>query len=379
MYLKDESYHYKIVKHFYIAITLIVIFNASMDIYLARYTQVFYKFLSISSLVILFYFFIKTKKSVLFAYLLAFETDISIMLLAFAHNFNDYYVIYAIIYPVGIFLLMSLRRAVIVVILHHLTWALIFIYASSLFESHDFLTNKVAIMKFYTASIITVLMSYLYRKIIQDTYDKLAESDAHKEVLLREIHHRIKNNLNFISSILGLQQKHLKHKNAEALENTLNESRLRVSAISLVHNTLYKQPNLALVNFEKYTNSLAENINRATSNQLKVNIHTENISVKIDTALMLGIMINELLTNSIKYAFDPNEKKEVSITLTKNHSEFHFIYRDHTKKTIDIDKIEKSKGLGVRLIKIAAKDLDAKLSIYTHRGLIYDIKFHERE
>jgi asparagine N-glycosylation enzyme membrane subunit Stt3 len=70
MYLKDESYHYKIVKHFYIAITLIVIFNASMDIYLARYTQVFYKFLSISSLVILFYFFIKTKKSVLFAYLL---------------------------------------------------------------------------------------------------------------------------------------------------------------------------------------------------------------------------------------------------------------------------------------------------------------------
>jgi len=378
MYLEDESFHYKIVKYFYIAVTLIVMFNASMDIYLARYPQLFYKLISIISLAILFYYFIKTKKTVLFAYLLAFETDLSIMLLAYAHNFNDYYVVYAIIYPVGIFLLMSLRRAVIVVLLHHLSWALLFYYSSSLFESHDFLTNKVAIMKFYTASIITILMSYLYQKIIQDTYDKLAESDAHKEVLLREIHHRIKNNLNFISSILGLQQKHLKHKSVEALENTLNESRLRVSAISLVHNTLYKQPNLALVNFEKYTNSLVENINKATSNQLKVNIHAKNISVKIDTALMLGIMINELLTNSIKYAFDSDEKKEVSITLKKDHSEFHFTYRDHTKKTIDVDKIENSKGLGVRLIKIAARDLDAKLSIYTHGGLIYDIRFYER-
>ena len=123
---------------------------------------------------------------------------------------------------------------------------------------------------------------------------------------------------------------------------------------------------------------MVENINKATSNQLKVNIHAKNISVKIDTALMLGIMINELLTNSIKYAFDSDEKKEVSITLKKDHSEFHFTYRDHTKKTIDVDKIENSKGLGVRLIKIAARDLDAKLSIYTHGGLIYDIRFYER-
>ena len=134
-----------------------------------------------------------------------------------------------------------------------------------------------------------------------------------KEVLLREINHRVKNNLQIIASLLHLQADSIDDKR---IADILKESETRVKSMAIVHEKLYQSPNFNDINFKQYLEKLVYDILYTYGikiGPIKVQMEIEDINLNIDTAIPLGLIINELITNTIKYAFP---KSEGTITIT---------------------------------------------------------------
>ncbi len=144
---------------------------------------------------------------------------------------------------------------------------------------------------------------------------KIKASLIEKETLLKEIHHRVKNNLQIISSLLRLQARKLK---APEILELLQESQNRVQAMALIHEKLYHAENLSQINFGAYIQSLVDSLSRcygAKQQGINFNLAIAPISLSIDTAIPCGLIINELVSNSLKYAFPDSRNGEICITL----------------------------------------------------------------
>ena len=170
---------------------------------------------------------------------------------------------------------------------------------------------------------------YNYRK--QNKLNALLQNNVQqKEVLLKEIHHRVKNNLSVISGLLELQSYSLKN---EAIEQTFKESQNRVKSIALIHQRLYQHENLASIELKEYTDDLYKQIHNVfnkTDQKVVFSNKIEKTLLDIDTAVSLGLIINELLTNSFKYAFKPELAGEIEIELLMlNEGSYQMIYRDN--------------------------------------------------
>jgi PAS domain S-box-containing protein len=146
-------------------------------------------------------------------------------------------------------------------------------------------------------------------------YSQLERELRQKEVLLKEIHHRVKNNLQVISAVLKLQAKSSQD---PIVLNVLNDSRSRLGAIALIHEILYQSSNLEKLDFRDYIQRLVNTILIASStrpNQIKLTYTLQPIFLNLETAIPCGLLLNELVTNAIKHAFPDRRRGEISITL----------------------------------------------------------------
>jgi len=160
--------------------------------------------------------------------------------------------------------------------------------------------------------ILCVSQDITERKIAQDN---MKRSLQEKEVLLREIHHRVKNNMQIISSLLNLQMDAVKD---IRLSQALMESQNRITSMALIHEKLYQSSDLMLINFKEYINDLTIGIFQTygvNREMIKLNINVEDTSMDIDHAIPAGLIINELITNSLKYAFPERRKGIIYIIL----------------------------------------------------------------
>jgi PAS domain S-box-containing protein len=150
---------------------------------------------------------------------------------------------------------------------------------------------------------------------------RLARSLNEKEVLLREIHHRVKNNLAAISSLLYLQSLDA---NDPAARQALEQSRSRVKSMALVHESLYRSGDLNAVEFGTYTRELAENvhINHSAGAHIQLITHVEPVEMSIDRAVPVGLIMNELLTNAFKHAFKGRTHGSVTVSVTVKPENF---------------------------------------------------------
>lgn len=142
-----------------------------------------------------------------------------------------------------------------------------------------------------------------------------------KEVLLKEIHHRVKNNLQVISSLLSLQSNYIKDRQVLGV---LDDSRHRVRSMALIHEKLYQSGNLARVDFGEYIRDLAGYLFRAQNEHvrnIRLNTQTDTVYLNIDTAVPCGLILNELITNSLKHAFPAGCSGEITITCRADHGD----------------------------------------------------------
>jgi PAS domain S-box-containing protein len=234
------------------------------------------------------------------------------------------------------------------------------------------------------------------RGIVQDIteHKKTEESLASIETARkREIHHRIKNNLQVISSLLDLQAEKFANrkwiKDSEVIE-AYNESQNRVISMALIHEELYKGGGFEMLNFSPYIEKLAENLFRSYrlgSTDVSLNIDLEeNALFNMDTAVPLGIIVNELVSNSLKYAFIGKDKGEIGVKLRRDdnvecnkggHRSTAFVLTvsDNGVGIPDNLVIEDLDSLGLQLVTSLVDQLDGELELKRNNGTEFTIRF----
>jgi PAS domain S-box-containing protein len=191
--------------------------------------------------------------------------------------------------------------------------------------------------------------------------DKILRSLKEKELLLREIHHRVKNNLQIISTLLSLQSSKSGKTNVEDL---YIESQNRIQSIALIHENLYKSDDLAHINFEAYVKDLISDLFDSygvNSSRIKLNLNIEEFTMGIETAIPCGLIINELISNSLKHGFSSSETGQINLQLHKD-GEYSLIVSDTGSPFPEEMDITSNDTLGLELIKNLVTQLDAKLT-----------------
>lgn len=195
--------------------------------------------------------------------------------------------------------------------------------------------------------------------------DKIRTSLREKEILLKEIHHRVKNNLQVISSLLNLQAGFIRDETAlEMFRNSQN----RVKSMALIHEKLYKSGDLSSINFGEYVRSLTSNLLKSyrvgnDSIAIKFDI-PENVYLSVDTAIPCGLIINELVTNALKYAFQDKPSGEVGIRFCSDgENNSLVVYNDGTEFPRDQVDLINPKTLGLQLVNILASQLKGSFQL----------------
>jgi len=221
--------------------------------------------------------------------------------------------------------------------------------------------------------------------LLDITQRKNAENEVkrsldEKELLLREIHHRVKNNMQIISSLLNLQRSYIKDAKAD---NILQESQGRVKSMALVHEKLYQTDDLARINVAEYIRSLSMNLFHSYTVRPGINLTLDvgEVYFNIDTAVPLGLIINELVSNSLKYAFSDKDEGEIHISLKKTDDSgiYHLIVRDNGKGFPSNLDINNTNSLGLKLVNTLVNQLDGEMEMFQDNGTCFHIIIQEQK
>ena len=198
-----------------------------------------------------------------------------------------------------------------------------------------------------------------------------------KEILLREIHHRVKNNMQMIQSLISLQADRI---DDPEYRRPLMESNRRIQVMALVHESLYRSEKLSAIDLKQYFNDLVGRIMSAYGDPEKtidVIISVEPLDLHMDKIISCGLIVNELITNALKYAFNDKQQGEISIILKRQSPEqAELVIRDNgTGMPEDFDPAQAA-SLGLRLVWILARDqLDGEIHVDRAKGVYYSIRF----
>lgn len=230
------------------------------------------------------------------------------------------------------------------------------------------------------------LLGNVFGKNLLGTHHRLYKSKMvileqmkEKDILLKEIHHRIKNNLQTVSSLLSLQSRNIEDVKMKKL---IKSSQNRVISMAMVHEMLYMRDNLSKIEYKSYVQELTEHLVlsiKGTDSNVTVNIDIPDIKLNIDTAIPLGLLINETVTNALKYGFTDDSEGEISIELKKGDTaDFVLNISDNGIGFPETTTYKTTKSLGLKLIHNLAKQLRGSITRdCTKKGTYYIIKFKE--
>ncbi|MFN3968971.1 histidine kinase dimerization/phosphoacceptor domain -containing protein [Flavobacterium sp.] len=208
---------------------------------------------------------------------------------------------------------------------------------------------------------------------LEDKNNLLDKRNAENELLLKEIHHRVKNNLEVVSSLLALQSAQIDDQNTK---DTMAESQNRVNSIGIVHQKLYQGTNLGAVEMKDYFLNLSESILESFGAEKRIDLKLamDNLDLDIDTAVPLGLIVNELLTNTIKYAFPKGENGTITIKLHKQDN--NILRLEVADNGVGKSGITHGTGFGGQLISLLTHQLNGTMTEENLKGttVIFDFK-----
>jgi two-component sensor histidine kinase len=205
------------------------------------------------------------------------------------------------------------------------------------------------------------------------TEKELIKSLEEKDILLKEVHHRVKNNMQIISSILNLQCNRMEKGEAKEI---LTNSRDRIRSMSLVHENLYRRKDFDKIDLKEYIDSIVSNLMMTYNlnpQEIKITKNIEKTIVSLEKCISLGLIINEIITNAIKHAFTEKLPGEISLRLNTNTDKItSLLIKDNGKGIPDIKKMKKN--IGFEIIESLSKQIDAELIIHSENGLSIEMK-----
>ncbi len=225
------------------------------------------------------------------------------------------------------------------------------------------------------AALLAGFLFFLYRSYRARTRANqlLAAKNAENELLLKEIHHRVKNNLEIVSSLLALQSAQIDDPN---VKDAMQEGQNRVQSIGIVHQKLYQRDNLAAIEMKDYFINLGEGIldSFGAEDRVLIDCAMEQLELDIDTAVPLGLIVNELLTNTLKYAFPGGRKGKVRIKLEKNPAgNLHLEVADDG---VGKSGLTQGTGFGGQLVSLLTRQLSGSMREEVKNGTTIYFDFH---
>ncbi len=216
----------------------------------------------------------------------------------------------------------------------------------------------------------------LKRNIIEEKLEssllELEKKNDEKRAMLREIHHRVKNNLQVVNSLLKLQSRKLKSDDAVAM---FKETQNRVVSMALLHEKMYRSDDIHQINVQDYISLLVKDLveSYAVDKKIHLNIQIEPVNLMMRTLVPLGLIINEMITNSLKHGFKNKSEGEISVSIRHIKGvRFEMIIGDNGEGVV---KEHKSTGIGVNLIQIFTKQLNGTLKQLDAPGAVFKLTF----
>lgn len=204
-------------------------------------------------------------------------------------------------------------------------------------------------------------------KVIQKQSDDM-------QVLMKEIHHRVKNNLQVISSLLDLQSMTIADNQAS---EAVKEGKNRVQSMALIHQNLYSEGNIKGIRTKEYINNLLQSLcdsYNVTNDKVKVKTDIDDLNLDVDTMIPLGLVLNELVSNTLKYAFGEGTTGELNVVLRKEPEHLLLRVSDNGTGYPEGVNIKEGKSFGMKMIRAFAQKLKANLNIYNNNGAVTEMQ-----
>jgi two-component sensor histidine kinase len=202
----------------------------------------------------------------------------------------------------------------------------------------------------------------------------ISRQSADLEVLMKEIHHRVKNNLQVVSSLLDLQSHTITDTQASA---AVKEGKNRVQSMALIHQNLYSEGNIKGIKVKEYIQNLVQTLcdsYNITNDKVKVSANIDDLNLDVDTMIPLGLVLNELVSNSFKYAFTEDKKGTLDILLEEKDDKLHLMVSDNGIGFPADMNIKSAKSFGLKMIRAFAQKLKASLDIYNNNGAVVEMQ-----
>ena len=195
-------------------------------------------------------------------------------------------------------------------------------------------------------------------------------SITRKDLQLKDLHHRIKNNLQLIISLLNIEAS---KKNGDTIDEYLLKGQSRIHSIAAMHQNLYETEYYESIKLQNYIESIVRNMTNIYNNNIKIEINTNDTILEVDKAIPLGIIITELVRNSFKHAFIENNEGNIKIDIKKNLNKYELILQDNGVGFPD--KPTSKVAIGLELVSMMVLQINGHLNRKNQQGAIYNISF----
>ncbi len=356
----------------------------------------------IGLLFLLIYYFNKKNKHTIARIIAIFATNLGVLLFSINLGFNTGFYLYLFASPQLIYLLFKLRQKKLVYIcigINLLTFLIIFLIDwYKLIKPQELTTNVISLLyslNFGLSLILSFILVAIFAKnnkvyidLLKEANEELEEqqdilkveiqeknqanielqkSIKEKDVLLAEVHHRVKNNLAVVAGLIDLQNVFVKEK---AISDVLKDSKNRIKSIALLHEKLYVHKDLDKIDVKEYINELIHFIKLSylqKNSDIQIETNIESIQLSMETALPFSLLVNELVTNSYKHAFKGKEKGKIVIDFKTDDKSLMFKYKDDGVG-FDFDEKLKTDSIGTNLINAFASQLNGEFINNTKLG-----------
>lgn len=222
-------------------------------------------------------------------------------------------------------------------------------------------------------STLAFMLAVALESIKQETL--IEKMFKEKEILLAEVFHRVKNNMNIVTSLLNLKKN---MSDSHEVQTALEDCRGRVYAMALVHHNIFTNNNTIGLNFKDYVNSLVTEITNSLGDKDEVEIllETEDVSLELSNAIPCGLILNELITNSFKYGQSENKKLLIHVKLKKNKNTIELEVKDNGPGFSD-EALQKTNTLGIELIKSLSEQIGGEHTFGNDTGLVFNLTFKQ--
>jgi two-component sensor histidine kinase len=207
-------------------------------------------------------------------------------------------------------------------------------------------------------------------RILDSLNFELQNSIQNKDLQLREIHHRIKNNLQLIVSLLNIEAN---CKSLISIDDFLLKGQTRIHSIAAVHQNLYETEFTNAVNLQNYIESIAQNLSHIYNNDVKIEINANNIVLDIETAIPIGLIITELICNAFKHAFIETNQGKIKIEVLKKNNKYELNLEDNGVGFPESNELKIASG--IKLVSMMVMQINGSLNKKNKKGAVYNISF----